>query len=117
MIAEHFQENRKPDEKFNDFLARVGTDPIKELAEKCADIPSLNGDSQTLYMDWEKTIAYKVERGRRRMRASNRPLLIPSPFSYLLSHAWERIEVRVIEMGVIPVVQGVIPVPLTSPHN
>ena len=63
MIAEHFQANRKPDEKFNDFLSRVGTDPIKELAEKCADIPSLNGDSQTLYMDWEKTIAYKVERG------------------------------------------------------
>ena len=45
MIAEHFQENRQPDEEFNDFLNRVGPDPIKELAEKCADIPSLNGDS------------------------------------------------------------------------
>lgn len=63
MIAEHFQQNREPGEKFNDFLARVGTAPIKELAEKCADIPSLNGDSQGLYMDWEKTVAYKVERG------------------------------------------------------
>lgn len=63
MIAEHFQANRRPDEEFNDFLARVGPDPIKELAEKCADIPSLNGDSQGLYMDWEKTVAYKVERG------------------------------------------------------
>ena len=63
MIAEHFQANRQPDEEFNDFLNRVGPDPIKELAEKCADIPSLNGDSQGLYMDWEKTIAYKVERG------------------------------------------------------
>jgi sulfite reductase beta subunit-like hemoprotein len=63
MIAEHFQQNREPGEKFNEFLARVGTAPIKELAEKCADIPSLNGDSQGLYMDWEKTVAYKVERG------------------------------------------------------
>ena len=63
MIAEHFQENREPGEKFNDFLARVGAAPIKELAEKCADIPSLNGDSQGLYMDWEKTVTYKVERG------------------------------------------------------
>ncbi len=63
MIAEHFQENRQAGEKFNAFLDRVGTAPIKELAEKCADIPSLNGDSQGLYMDWEKTVAYKVERG------------------------------------------------------
>ena len=63
MIAEHFQTNREQGEKFNDFLARTGTDPIKALVEKCADIPSLNGDSQGLYMDWEKTIAYKVERG------------------------------------------------------
>ena len=63
MIAEHFQENREQGEKFNDFLARTGTDSIKALVEKCADIPSLNGDSQGLYMDWEKTVAYKVERG------------------------------------------------------
>ncbi len=63
MIAEHFQENREPGEKFNAFLERVGPAPIKELAEKCADIPSLNGDSQGLYMDWEKTVQYKVERG------------------------------------------------------
>ena len=63
MIAEHFQANREPGEKFNAFLDRVGTDPIKALVEKCADIPSLNGDSQGLYMDWEKTVAYKVERG------------------------------------------------------
>ncbi len=63
MIAEHFQANREPGEKFNAFLDRVGPAPIKELAEKCADIPSLNGDSQGLYMDWEKTVAYKVERG------------------------------------------------------
>ncbi len=63
MISEHFQANREPGEKFNAFLERVGTDPIKELAEKCADIPSLNGDSQGLYMDWEKTVQYKVERG------------------------------------------------------
>ena len=63
MIAEHFQANRQAGEEFNDFLARVGPAPFKELAEKCADIPSLNGDSQGLYMDWEKTIQYKVERG------------------------------------------------------
>ena len=63
MIAEHFQENREPGEKFNAFLKRTGADPIKALVEKCADIPSLNGDSQGLYMDWEKTVAYKVERG------------------------------------------------------
>ena len=63
MIAEHFKENRESGEKFNDFLARVGPAAIKELVEKCADIPSLNGDSQGLYMDWEKTVTYKVERG------------------------------------------------------
>ena len=63
LIAIHFQQNKNPGETFNEFLDRVGTAPIKELAEKCADIPSLNGESQALYMDWEKTVTYKVERG------------------------------------------------------
>ncbi|MCZ6866875.1 MAG: nitrite/sulfite reductase [Chloroflexi bacterium] len=63
LIATHFSQNKKPGETFNQFIERVGTEPIKEMAEKCADIPSLNGDSQGLYMDWEKTVAYKVERG------------------------------------------------------
>ena len=63
LIASHFHENRKDGEDFNRFIDRVGTQPIAEMVEKCAQVPALNGDSQDLYMDWEKTAVYKVERG------------------------------------------------------
>ncbi len=63
MIAEDFHKRRGPEETFNGFLERVGTGHIRELVESCAAIPPLNGASEGLYMDWEKSVAYKVERG------------------------------------------------------
>ena len=63
LITTYFHENRKDGEDFNRFIERVGTQPIAEMVEKCAQVPALTGDSQDLYMDWEKTVVYKVERG------------------------------------------------------
>ena len=63
LITTYFHENRRDQEDFNKFIERVGTQPIVELVEKCAQVPDLDDKTQDLYMDWEKTVTYKVERG------------------------------------------------------
>ena len=63
MITTYFHENRGDNEIFNDFIQRVGTTAIVEMMDQCADIPSLNGKTQDVYMDWEKTVSYVLERG------------------------------------------------------
>lgn len=63
MMLVYYQENRHGKEIFNEFVSRVGNEPFESMIDLCADIPSLNGDSQDVYMDWEKSIAYKLERG------------------------------------------------------
>ena len=63
MILSYYQENRLNNEIFNKFVRRVGNGPFEKMIDVCADIPSLNGDSQDVYMDWEKSIVYKLERG------------------------------------------------------
>ena len=63
MMLAYYQENRHSKEIFNEFVSRVGNEPFENMIDVCADIPSLNGDSQDVYMDWEKSIAYKLERG------------------------------------------------------
>ncbi|MBM3925894.1 MAG: nitrite/sulfite reductase [SAR202 cluster bacterium] len=62
-ITRQYHQDRQPDETFNQYLKRVGVAPITKLVEEFSQIPDLNGHTQELYMDWEKTIAYKVERG------------------------------------------------------
>ena len=62
-IAVFYQENRQEGEEFNQFIDRVGTKPIEEIAGQHRDVASLGPDTQDLYMDWEKTALYKVERG------------------------------------------------------
>ena len=63
LIATYFHENRLESETFNQFIERVGTQPIEAIAEGCKDAPPLGDGSQDLYMDWEKSVVYKVERG------------------------------------------------------
>ena len=63
LMLTHYQKNRQDGEPFNRFVQRVGRAPFEEIIDICADIPSLNGESQDVYMDWEKTVAYKLERG------------------------------------------------------
>ena len=62
-IATYFHKNRKPHEDFNKFVERTGTQPIVALAQESAQMPDIDDNTQHLYMDWEKTLAYKVERG------------------------------------------------------
>ena len=62
-IAGFYKENRQDNEEFNQFLDRVGTKPIEEIAGHYKDVAPLGPDSADLYMDWAKTDIYKLERG------------------------------------------------------
>ena len=61
-LTKFYSENRKDNEEFNDFLDRAGVETISDIVKHYAEIPA-NGTANSLYMDWEKTILYKLERG------------------------------------------------------
>ena len=61
-LTKYYSKNRKNDEEFNDFLDRAGVETISDIVKRYAEIPP-NGAASNLYMDWEKTILYKLERG------------------------------------------------------
>ena len=62
-LVKFYQEKRQNGEKFNDFVDRLGKDPFEELAGQHAKIGPLNKDTLDTYMDWSKTVLFKVERG------------------------------------------------------
>ena len=62
-IAGFYKDNRQDGEEFNDFLDRVGTKPIEEIAGEYREIGALSEETQDLYTDWKKTELYKLERG------------------------------------------------------
>ena len=62
-IASFYKETRLDGEEFNQFIDRVGTKPIEEIAAQYRDIAPLSRDTQDLYTDWSKSEVYKLERG------------------------------------------------------
>lgn len=63
-IIAHYQENRNDGEKFNDFVDRVGVTPFEEIFSQFKEeIGPLDRDHINTYMDWGKTVLYKLERG------------------------------------------------------
>ena len=44
-------------------LFRSGLKPFEAIAAKHNQIPALGPQTIGLYMDWDKTLLYKVERG------------------------------------------------------
>tara|TARA_Y100000996_G_scaffold97177_1_gene69673 strand:- start:86 stop:1897 length:1812 start_codon:yes stop_codon:yes gene_type:complete len=62
-IISFYQDNRSKEEPFNDFVDRVGTEPFEKLADQFRDVGSLNKENLDTYIDWGKTILYKLERG------------------------------------------------------
>ena len=62
MIA-FYQEQRNEGEHFKDFVVRVGAKSFEPLLEGFKDIGELNKETIGNYMDWEKTVIYKMERG------------------------------------------------------
>ncbi|MEX0761167.1 MAG: nitrite/sulfite reductase [Dehalococcoidia bacterium] len=60
----YYRENRNEGEVFNDFVDRVGTAPFEELFGKFKEeVGPLDRDHINTYMDWGKTVLYKLERG------------------------------------------------------
>lgn len=62
-IISFYQNQRSDGEIFNDFVDRVGTEPFEKLADQFRDVGLLNKQNLDTYMDWGRTILYKLERG------------------------------------------------------
>ena len=62
-ILDHYQQNRNKGESFNAFVDRVGVEPFEQLAGNYREVGSLNKANLDTYMDWGKTVLYKLERG------------------------------------------------------
>lgn len=62
-VISYYRQNRSDGEAFKTFVERVGTEPFEKMIADLADLPELNRESLPMYMDWEKTIKYVLERG------------------------------------------------------
>ena len=62
-LVELYQDRRQEGETFNQFVDRVGTEPFEALAGEHREAGSLNRENIDTYVDWTKTVLYKVERG------------------------------------------------------
>ena len=62
-ILTYYRGDRSDGERFNDFVDRVGVAPFEEIAGKYRDVGKLDKQNIDVYMDWGKTMLYKLERG------------------------------------------------------
>ncbi|MBF8299522.1 MAG: nitrite/sulfite reductase [Dehalococcoidia bacterium] len=60
---EYYTANRSGGESFNAFVDRVGVKTFEPILDQFKEIGPLNRENIHLYMDWSKTIPYRVERG------------------------------------------------------
>ncbi len=62
-IISFYKDQRQENEQFKDFVVRVGSPAFEPILVELKDLPDLNKDSIQYYMDWDKTVKYKLERG------------------------------------------------------
>ena len=62
-LLEYYQEQRQGDENFNGFVDRMGREPFEAIMKEFGEIGPLDRDNIATYMDWDKTVLYKLERG------------------------------------------------------
>jgi sulfite reductase beta subunit-like hemoprotein len=63
-VLETYKENRNDGEEFADFIDRFGTDHFEqEFGKLKTKVGPLDRDHIETYMDWGKTVIYKMERG------------------------------------------------------
>ena len=58
-----YREERNEGELFKDFVLRVGAATFEPILGEFKEVPELNRDTIQQYMDWDKTVIYKLERG------------------------------------------------------
>ena len=62
-VLDFYKAERNDEEIFRDFAARVGPESFEPLLAEFKELPELNRESLDLYIDWNKTIKYVLERG------------------------------------------------------
>ena len=62
-VIAHYQQDRNDGEAFKDYAARVGAATFEPILAGFKEVPELGRDTIEQYMDWDKTIIYKLERG------------------------------------------------------
>ena len=62
-ILDFYKSQRRDGETFNSFVERSGSEPFEGIIGEFKDVGPLNRDNISNYMDWERTIIYKMERG------------------------------------------------------
>jgi sulfite reductase beta subunit-like hemoprotein len=63
-IVTYYKDNRADEsEKFNQFLERVGLEELTEVAIAAEESAQVAAPGSDMYVDWERTNIYKLERG------------------------------------------------------
>ena len=63
-IVTYYKDNRSNDgERFNDFLDRVGLEPLTSVAARAQEVGHESEGGGEMYFDWERTVQYVLERG------------------------------------------------------
>ncbi len=62
-LLDYYKSNRQQGEQFNAFVDRVGVAPFEAIFSEFGDIGPLDRAHIQGYMDWGKTVLYKLERG------------------------------------------------------
>ena len=62
-VVSYYKDNRSDGEKFNQFLDRVGLEEVTAVAEKAEEAAAEATPGSDLYIDWERSNQYKLERG------------------------------------------------------
>ena len=62
-VLDFYKAERNDDEIFRDFAARVGAASFEPVLAEFKELPELNRESLDMYIDWNKTVKYVLERG------------------------------------------------------
>ena len=62
-VLAYYRQERNEGEQFKDFAARIGAVAFEPLLAEFKELPELNRETIESYMDWDKTVKYKLERG------------------------------------------------------
>ena len=62
-LLKFYKEHRQENEPFKEFVVRVGKEPFEQIVADFGEVPALAKNTIDLYMDYEKTVIYKMERG------------------------------------------------------
>ena len=62
-VVDFYETHRNDGELFKDFAARLGPAEFEPLLQEFKEVGELNRDTIQEYIDWDKTVKYKLERG------------------------------------------------------